>query len=56
MNAERDRTRTLERYVAMCQVGGSKSFQEMLEVGGLRSPFDVDCLREVAEHLSAQLA
>lgn len=55
MRAARDRERTMADYLAMCRIGGSLSFEEMLEVGGLRSPFDPDCLAEVAAHVAAEL-
>jgi M3 family oligoendopeptidase len=45
-----DPRRALADYLAICKVGGSVSFQEMLEVGSLTSPFDSDCLRSVAQH------
>ncbi len=51
MKAERDRDLALRDYMKMCEVGGSISFTEMLEVGGLRSPFEPEVLAEVAAHL-----
>ena len=49
------RERAVADYLDLCRVGGSRSFTELLEVGKLRSPFDPDCLREVADHIRSQL-
>jgi len=49
--ASEDLEATVESYIAMCRVGGSVSFPEMLEIGGLESPFDPECLRTVAAHV-----
>ena len=51
MKAERDRDLALRDYMKMCEIGGSVSFTEMLEVGGLRSPFEPEVLADVADHL-----
>ncbi len=53
--AARDRKATMEGYLAMCRVGGSVSFPEMLEIGGLESPFEPSCLRTVADHVRSVL-
>ncbi len=55
MKAERDRDQAMKDYFAICEVGGRLSFTDMLEVGNLRSPFDPDCLREVADHLRSRV-
>jgi len=46
--AEEDRDQAMKDYMAICEVGGSRSFTEILEVGNLRSPFDPDVIRDVA--------
>lgn len=46
--AERDREQALEDYLAICHVGGSASFTDILEIGNLRSPFDPEVMRDVA--------
>jgi len=53
--AAEDPKGTMEGYLAMCRVGGSVSFPEMLAIGGLDSPFDPDCLRAVADHVRSVL-
>lgn len=55
LKAANDREGTLNDYLAMCKVGGSVSFAEMLEVGNLRSPFDPAVLADVANHARAVL-
>ncbi len=55
MKAERDRDLALRDYLKMCEIGGSVSFTEMLEVGGLRSPFEPEVLADVADHLRRAL-
>ncbi|MCS7075146.1 MAG: M3 family oligoendopeptidase [Bacteroidia bacterium] len=39
-----------QSYLTLCKAGGSKSFLELLELGGLSSPFDEDTVRSVVEH------
>ncbi len=53
--AEADRERAVADYLDICRVGGSLSFTDILEVGKLRSPFDPDCLRDVAAHIRKTL-
>lgn len=55
IKATEDRAKALADYLAMCRVGGSVSFLEMLEIGGLRSPFDPACVRDVAASLRQAL-
>lgn len=45
----------LEAYLTMCKAGGSVSFPEMLELGGLASPFAPDTLQRVVAHLERAL-
>lgn len=55
IRAEQDRDAALRDYMAICEVGGSVSFKDMLEVGRLRSPFEPDTLRDVAAHVRSAL-
>lgn len=55
MKSEADRDKALADYHAICRVGGKLSFTDMLELGNLRSPFDPDCMRDVAKHLAREL-
>lgn len=48
--AERDRPKAMEAYVALCGRGGSAPFQALVRSAGLTSPFDAGCLSGVVEH------
>lgn len=43
-------------YVNLCKAGGSLSFLGLVELAGLKSPFDEDVLKGVAEHVDGALA
>ena len=45
----------LGNFIAMCRAGGSASFPEMLEIGGLASPFEPETLSRVVAHLKRTL-
>ncbi|SHE48808.1 M3 family oligoendopeptidase [Clostridium fallax] len=36
-----------EDYLSICKVGGTKSFLELVNLGGLKSPFDSDCIESI---------
>ena len=38
-----------ERYMAYTKQGGSRTFVELLENAGLKTPFDEECLKTVCE-------
>ncbi|HCO98546.1 MAG TPA: hypothetical protein DIT29_07505 [Pseudothermotoga sp.] len=42
-----DRASTLQDYIKLCDLGGSLSFQQLLKVANIQSPFD----ESVAESL-----
>ncbi|MCC7430509.1 M3 family oligoendopeptidase [bacterium] len=42
-------------YLRICEVGGSLSFLEILELGNLKSPFDENCVEEVIEKVKKWL-
>ncbi len=44
-----DREKAWKYYMAYTRQGGSRTFTELLENAGLRSPFDESCLRGVCE-------
>ncbi len=54
--AASDRERAMADYLAICRAGGSVSFLEMLELGNLGSPFDPECIRDVASYLRSAIA
>ncbi len=43
-------------YVNLCKAGGSLSFLGLVELAGLKSPFDESVLKDVAEHVGDYLA
>jgi M3 family oligoendopeptidase len=43
-------------YVKLCKAGGSMSFLGLVELAGLRSPFENGCIEEVVKPISAWLA
>lgn len=45
--SEEDRPAALRDYLALCEVGGSLSFEEIARVGNLTSPFQPGCLKGV---------
>ncbi|MDF1755073.1 MAG: M3 family oligoendopeptidase [Verrucomicrobiales bacterium] len=45
--ARTDRDEAMKRYVALCQLGGSLSYAELLTSVGFASPFEPGCLKEV---------
>ncbi|MBW2267725.1 MAG: M3 family oligoendopeptidase [Deltaproteobacteria bacterium] len=55
MRAQEDHDKALADYMAICEVGGSVSFGEMLEAGNVRSPFDADALADIARRISHSL-
>ena len=52
---QESREKAWERYMAYTMQGGTRTFTELLENAGLKSPFDEECLREVCETASAWL-
>lgn len=41
-----------ESYVRLCKAGGSKSFLELVDLAGIKSPFQKGCVQEVAEDIA----
>ncbi|MFI2858063.1 M3 family oligoendopeptidase [Paenibacillus sp. JSM ZJ436] len=42
-------------YLKLCQVGGSRSFVELVKYAGLRSPFEDGCVASVVDQIEAWL-
>ncbi|MCK6501821.1 M3 family oligoendopeptidase [Myxococcota bacterium] len=53
--ARRDPSLAMERYLALCRIGGRAPFLELVEGAGLRSPFQPGVLAEVAQEAAAVL-
>ncbi|MGH1338424.1 MAG: M3 family oligoendopeptidase [Aureispira sp.] len=43
-------------YINLCNIGGAKSFLQLLEVGNLQSPFEDGCLATVVQPIQEYLA
>lgn len=43
-------------YVKICEVGGTKTFLEIVKMANLKSPFEDGCLHQVAEEMKTELA
>ena len=43
-----DHEGTMRKYLALCRLGGTKSFTAALEHAGLRSPFDESVIADLA--------
>ncbi len=44
-----DRTNAWNDYLNLCQAGGSRSFLDLVQLAGLKNPFEPGCLQEVAQ-------
>ncbi|MDG1478933.1 MAG: M3 family oligoendopeptidase [Myxococcota bacterium] len=53
--ARKDQADAMQRYRALCDLGGSKPFTELLEAVGLKSPFEPGVVREVVGEAAAFL-
>ncbi|MGG1443450.1 M3 family oligoendopeptidase [Brevibacillus laterosporus] len=49
--ANKDREQAWKNYLRICEVGGSKSFTEIVELAGLHSPFKAGCLDSVVQDI-----
>ena len=53
--ARRDPAQAMERYLALCRIGGRAPFLELVEGAGLRSPFEPGVLADVVAEAGAVL-
>ncbi len=53
--AEQDRDAAFKSYVRICDIGGSKSFLDIVAAGELKSPFEPTTLRDIVQHTYAWL-
>ncbi len=53
--AKHDRRQAAADYVALCDLGGTRSFVELLETGNLDSPFEAGTIRDMAAYLASVL-
>ena len=50
-----DHERCLETYIALCELGGTKSVTKLFASAGLRSPFDPAVMRYLMEYAESKL-
>jgi len=53
--AEENREETWSDYLKLCQAGGSQAFLSLLKLAKLRSPFDDGTVKDVVDHVVANL-
>jgi M3 family oligoendopeptidase len=53
--ANENREEALEDYIKLCQAGGSKPFLELVELAGLKSPFESGTVKSVIGEVEAYL-
>ena len=50
-----DREKAWEDYLRLCKAGGSKSFLELVELAGLKNPFEDGTIKEVVKPIKEWL-
>jgi M3 family oligoendopeptidase len=53
--SQKDHQKAVNIYLKLCKVGGTKSFLEAIEYGGLDSPFSEDVVRRLAANAARHL-
>lgn len=51
MKSKENKGQTWQDYLQLCRIGGKHSYFEALELANLRSPFDENVIREIADFL-----
>lgn len=51
LRSQENRNKAWADYVNLCKAGGSKPFLQLVELAGLRSPFDPACMPEVMKQV-----
>lgn len=49
IRSQENREEAVRDYIRICKIGGSKTFLEIVKAGNLRSPFDTETIRYVAD-------
>ena len=52
---QKDPKKAWEQYMAYTKLGGSRTFVELLQEAGLKTPFDEDCLKDICQTAKAWL-
>ncbi len=55
LRSQEDRNKAWADYVTLCKAGGSQPFLQLVELAGLRSPFDPECMPQVMRQVEAWL-
>ena len=50
-----DKTTAWDDYIRLCNIGGSRSFLDLLDIARLQSPFEDGCLAQVVQPIQAYL-
>ena len=53
---ENDHKKTVDAYLQLCRIGGTKSVLDIFKSVGMRSPFDETLMRDLMKHASKVLA
>ena len=51
----RDPAASVESYLKLCQLGGTRSVLEIFRSAGMRSPFDPSLIRDLAQHAAREV-
>jgi len=55
IKSQENHEKSWKDYIRLCEAGGSLSFPKLVDLAGLRSPFDDDCLKSVVENVKKWL-
>lgn len=55
VKSRENRSAAWEDYLKLCRAGGSKSFLGLVELAGLKNPFEDGCIRKVIPHIEEWL-
>ncbi len=56
LKARQDKQSAFNDYVKLCKAGGSKSFLELVDYAGLRSPFQRETVSEIVDEINQYLS
>ena len=51
MKNEKNSMQAWDDYLSLCKAGGSLPFSQLVELGGLESPFNNGCLKSIVEYI-----
>ena len=56
MLADKDHAGTITKYLALCRIGGTKSFLGALSDAGLRLPFEEKLIKDLVAYSQSKLS